>query len=171
MNSALTKTAASIGSALFATALLAACGSSSKSGGGATTTSAGGGLSVTTVAGATTIGVDLSDTKGTNGPETMTLDNASAKTGKITFSAKNTGTIKHEAVILKLSAGQKWDTLPVDASTGEISEAGSVGEVGDVEIGKTGTVTLDLKPGDYVVVCNIKDHYKLGMRAGFTVTP
>lgn len=49
-------------------------------------------------------------------------------------------------------------------------EGTSVGETGNVATGKTKSVTLKLKAGTYVLVCNIAQHYGLGMRAGFTVT-
>ncbi|CAB4897648.1 unannotated protein [freshwater metagenome] len=52
----------------------------------------------------------------------------------------------------------------------KVSEDTTVGEVSELDAGKTGTVTLDLKPGKYVLVCNIEKHYAQGMRAAFTVT-
>jgi uncharacterized cupredoxin-like copper-binding protein len=39
-----------------------------------------------------------------------------------------------------------------------------------VDVGKTKSVTLDLKAGSYVLVCNIEKHYAMGMRAAFTVS-
>src|SRR6266545_2093854 len=35
---------------------------------------------------------------------------------------------------------------------------------------KTKSTTIDLKPGNYVLVCNIERHYEKGMRTAFTVT-
>ena len=51
-----------------------------------------------------------------------------------------------------------------------ISEAKSVGEIGNIGKGKTKSKTFTLKAGKYVLVCNIAKHYQLGMRAPFTVT-
>ena len=50
-----------------------------------------------------------------------------------------------------------------------MSEADSVGEIGEIKPGTTGTVTLDLAPGQYVLVCNLPKHYAQGMRVAFTV--
>ena len=110
--------------------------------------------------------VEVGDTTGVDGPMTMTVSPASVPAGKVTFTLKNTGTIEHEMVVLKT------DT-PVDqlvVTDGKVSEKDSQGEVPELAAGKTGTVTLDLAAGNYVLVCNIKDHYPMGMRAAFTVT-
>ena len=49
-----------------------------------------------------------------------------------------------------------------------------IGEVEDVAVGTTKTVTLDLAAGKYVLLCNIVEedevHYRLGMRTAFEVT-
>ena len=82
----------------------------------------------------------------------------------------NSGTILHEMVVLKLKTETAYDKLAVNAKTHEVSEATTVGEVGNVPKGKTKSKTLTLKKGNYVLVCNIAKHYALGMRAAFTVT-
>lgn len=97
----------------------------------------------------------------------MTADPASVKTGPVTFTLTDTGTMKHEMVVLKTD--QPFGALTVGADH-KVSEDSTVGEVGEIDAGKTGTVTLDLKPGHYVLVCNIALQYGLGMRVGFTVT-
>jgi uncharacterized cupredoxin-like copper-binding protein len=99
----------------------------------------------------------------------MTVTPDTAPAGKVTFSVTNNGTILHEMVVLKLKAGTTYDQLKVD-SKNRVSEATTVGEVGNVPKGKTKSVTLKLKKGNYVLVCNIAKHYGLGMRAAFTVT-
>jgi len=35
--------------------------------------------------------------------------------------------------------------------------------------GKTRRLALGLKPGKYVLICNVPGHYQAGMRVGFTV--
>ena len=142
----------------------AGCGSSSSSKSSPTTKDTSGGVSTGGGTG-TPVAVDLGDTQGTNGPETLTLSPASVPAGKVTFTVKNSGTIKHEMVVLKIDP----PTLVV-GSDGKVSESSTAGEVGDVEVGKTQSGTLNLKAGTYEVVCNIKDHYKLGMHATLTVT-
>jgi uncharacterized cupredoxin-like copper-binding protein len=149
---------------VVAATLVTACGSSSSSTGTSTDTKGSGGVSTNTAKG-TPVSIDLGDTKGTDGPMTMTISPASVPAGAVTFTVKNSGTIKHEMVVLKSAAAD----LVVGAD-GKVSEASSVGEVGDVLVGKTGSKTLTLKAGTYEIVCNIKDHFKLGMHATLTVT-
>jgi uncharacterized cupredoxin-like copper-binding protein len=90
---------------------------------------------------------------------------SSVAAGSVTFTVKNDGTIKHEMVVLKTDGA----ALTIN-SDGKVSESTSVGEIGDIQPGKTESVTLDLKAGQYELICNIKDHYKMGMHAAFTVT-
>jgi uncharacterized cupredoxin-like copper-binding protein len=169
-----------------------------------TTSVAGGGaaLGTTTVKSATTqeptgtaiggsggsvpagaITVDLGDTSGLNGPMTMTVTPNTTKAGDVTFVVKNTGTIEHEMIVLKLDSGQTWDKVPVvdsgdppsSVATGadKVDEANSVGETGDPNLqpGDTRTFTVsNMAAGQYALVCNIAQHYGMGMRASFTVT-
>ena len=127
---------------------------------------------------ATVAQVTLSDTVGLKGPMTLTVAPASVKAGNVTFIAKNTGTIVHELIVLKTSTA--FDQLPivdggdpparVASGANKVDEGTSVGETGDVDKGNTKSVTLKLKAGTYVLVCNLAQHYGLGMRVTFTVT-
>jgi uncharacterized cupredoxin-like copper-binding protein len=159
---------------------VAGCSSSSKT----STSSGGGGVSVTSAAtSGTVVHVDVSDTSGLSGPMTMTATPSTVPAGNVTFIVKNTGTIDHEAVVLQLTAGQTWDKLPVDnggdppapVTTGadKVSETGNIGETGDPNL-KPGTsrtfVIKNMKSGNYAIVCNIAQHYGMGMRAQFTVS-
>lgn len=89
-----------------------------------------------------------------------------AAAGKLEITLVNDGDAPHELVVLKTDAAA--DALQV--SDGRVSEDDSVGEVEEVEGGETGTATLDLKPGRYVIVCNVPGHYMKGMRGTLTVS-
>jgi uncharacterized cupredoxin-like copper-binding protein len=115
----------------------------------------------------TPVAVEVGDTQGVKGAMTMTVTPASVHAGRIKFTVKNSGTVIHEMVVLKTKVA--FDKLPVDAKN-KVSEAKSLGEAGSIGKGKTKSVTLKLKPGHYVLVCNVAKHYGLGMRAAFTVT-
>ena len=169
-----------IGAAMVvAPALLVGCGSSSKS--SSSTQPTGGGLTVaqTTTAGtATTVNVVLGDTAGLNGKMTLDVTPATAPAGKVTFTVKNNGTITHELLVLKTPTA--YDKLPitdagdppqhVTSGANKVDEGTLVDETGDIAKGETKSVTMDLESGAYVLVCNIAQHYGLGMRAPFTVS-
>ena len=89
----------------------------------------------------------------------------SVQAGKVTFVVRNTGRVTHEMVVVKTAKAP--GSL---AGTGkEASEKGSVGEVADLKAGKSAKLTLALKPGKYVLLCNLPGHYKAGQYVGFTV--
>jgi uncharacterized cupredoxin-like copper-binding protein len=97
------------------------------------------------------------------------LDSNTVVAGKVTFVITNaSGKLVHELVVLKTDLAV--DQLPVNLD-GKVDEAklNNKGEVENIAPGKTKRLTLKLSPGKYVIVCNIPDHYKMGMRAGLTV--
>jgi uncharacterized cupredoxin-like copper-binding protein len=92
-------------------------------------------------------------------PSTRTV-----QAGPVNFGVTNQGKVPHEMVVVR--------TAKPAAALGRgvrVSEAGSVGEAGDVAPGATKSVTLDLKPGHYVLICNLPGHYMQGMHADLTV--
>ena len=44
-----------------------------------------------------------------------------------------------------------------------------LGEISDLKPGAAGAITLSLKPGSYVLICNQSGHYKAGMVANLLV--
>jgi uncharacterized cupredoxin-like copper-binding protein len=88
-----------------------------------------------------------------------------ARSGPVTFSVTNDGKAKHEFVVLRTDKAA--GSLPVKG--GRASEAGNIGETGDLAPGESKTVSLDLKPGHYDFICNLPGHYKAGMHRGFRV--
>jgi uncharacterized cupredoxin-like copper-binding protein len=85
--------------------------------------------------------------------------------GKVTFTVKNQGDMEHELVVIKTSKAAS--KLPVSGN--RASDKGAVGEVEDIAGGKSKKLTLNLKAGHYVLICNLPGHYKGGMRSDFTV--
>jgi uncharacterized cupredoxin-like copper-binding protein len=111
--------------------------------------------------GPTTVNTTLSDSK-------IVVDKASVSSGKITFNVKNNGTMTHEVVVLKTDLAQDKITPDPD-EPGKVSEDASLGETGDVNVGETKAFSLDLQPGNYVLICNEPGHYLLGMHIAFIV--
>jgi uncharacterized cupredoxin-like copper-binding protein len=83
----------------------------------------------------------------------------------VTFTVSNDGSVTHEYVVLRTSR----PAAGLQVSGGRASEAGHVGEIGELKVGQTKTLTLDLKPGHYSIICNLPGHYLGGMHTGLTV--
>jgi uncharacterized cupredoxin-like copper-binding protein len=93
---------------------------------------------------------------------------ASVSAGTVRFTARNTGRLEHELVVIKTNLAP--DKLPVSGSQVEEEKAGQVpGEVEDVEPGETKSARIKLTSGKYVFICNVPGHYAAGQRIGFTV--
>ena len=62
--------------------------------------------------------------------------------------------------------------LPYDPVAMRVDEdaAGALGEVEEIEPGVSGSLTLRLEPGQYILFCNIAGHYPMGMWTILTVT-
>ncbi|MEX2107124.1 MAG: plastocyanin/azurin family copper-binding protein [Solirubrobacterales bacterium] len=99
--------------------------------------------------------------------------NASANPGATTIEAVNVGKVEHELVLFRT------DMNPADLPTGpdgtveeekmdKLAEA--AGEVPDVEAGDAKSAQFDLKPGKYVMFCNLPGHYAQGMYGSLTVS-
>jgi uncharacterized cupredoxin-like copper-binding protein len=104
-------------------------------------------------------------------PMKIGVDTATVKAGTIEFDVKNVaiGT-DHEVVLIKLQ--KKGQKITSDAKTHRIDEKKftSMGEVGGLKPGNAGVLKVKLAAGDYVLLCNHKSHYELGMYTALTVT-
>ena len=126
------------------------------------------------------VGVTLWD-KGTSAPmstdEGMGMTNASmsgtnmgiktdkdtVKAGEVKFEVTNSSQeTEHEMIILPIPDD---GNLPYDEKEARFDEdkAGALGEVSELAPGKSGEVTLHLKPGKYVLSCNVANHFANGM--------
>jgi uncharacterized cupredoxin-like copper-binding protein len=98
--------------------------------------------------------------------------NATAQAGSTKIEAPNKGSVEHELVLFKTNIDPA--DLPTEAN-GEVDEekldevAEEAGEIADVEAGQTGAEEFDLKPGKYVMFCNLPGHYAQGMYGTVTV--
>jgi uncharacterized cupredoxin-like copper-binding protein len=83
--------------------------------------------------------------------------------GKVTFHVQNSGKLVHEMIVGKAP-------IKGPLATGKMSEATSVGEVAELKPGTAGSVKLSLKPGTYILYCNVPGHFAAGQHVAFTVT-
>jgi uncharacterized cupredoxin-like copper-binding protein len=84
--------------------------------------------------------------------------------GEITFRAVNDSKdMIHEMVLAPIADMEK--ALPYISAQNKVDEdaAGHIGEVAELEPGQSGALTVTLKPGDYILYCNIPGHYAMGM--------
>jgi uncharacterized cupredoxin-like copper-binding protein len=89
-----------------------------------------------------------------------------AKAGVVVFKVKNAGALTHDFVVLKTNLPPS--KLPVKGN--KAVEIGRVGKLAAFKPGATKTLTVTLKPGKYVLICNVAGHYKFGMHTGFKVS-
>jgi uncharacterized cupredoxin-like copper-binding protein len=103
---------------------------------------------------------------------------ATVRAGKVSFVVGNMGRRTHEMVVLPLAPGRAAG-LRVPGADGKVTETGSLGEASasctagtgeGIKAGTVGWVTLDLAPGRYELVCNLRNHYAGGMHQLFTVS-
>jgi len=102
----------------------------------------------------------------------ITLDKASVPAGTVTFEVTNDSKdIIHEMMVSPVAKGQT--ELPYVVAENRVDEeaAGHLGEVSELDPGTSGSLTVDMTPGDYVVYCNVPGHFIGGMWVMLTVTP
>ncbi|MBP9115029.1 MAG: hypothetical protein KBF89_01635 [Acidimicrobiia bacterium] len=100
------------------------------------------------------------------------LDSNTASAGDITFVSTNEGKIEHEIVVAKTDLDER--ALPVDKDglvTLNFDGKGVefIDEIEGITRGVTKNLAVNLKPGKYVVFCNLIGHYENGMSTSFTV--
>ena len=101
----------------------------------------------------------------------ITLDESTASAGDVTFDVTNEAEQLHEFVVFKTDLAA--DALPVDAD-GNVDEAGEgvelMDEIEDIAPGDTPSLTVPLDAANYVIICNIPEHYAQGMHTTFVVS-
>jgi uncharacterized cupredoxin-like copper-binding protein len=88
--------------------------------------------------------------------------NLTVPAGKVVISAPNTGRVVHELVLLKTALDPGKLQTEKNGNANEDAYSGP-GEIADVAAGATKQATFDLKPGTYVMICNVPGHYAAGM--------
>ena len=96
------------------------------------------------------------------GDYTVTPSTTSVPAGKVTFEATNVGQVPHELMIERMP-------IKMDAP-GQPNEDAAQGMIDDMGPGQSGSMTLNLKPGNYELFCNVPGHYAMGQHTMFKVT-
>ena len=95
---------------------------------------------------------------------------AEAKPGVVTFKVTNDSKdTVHEMIVMYLADPTK--PLPYIDADKKVDEdkAGDKGEVSELDPGKSGSLTVNLKAGTYLLICNVAGHFEAGMWTTFTV--
>jgi len=104
-------------------------------------------------------------------PMGIKISQSTVPAGEVTFNAINSSKdIEHEMVVGILKDPDKG--LPYKTKIGRVDENApgmNIGEISELEPGETGSLTLNLKPGKYVLYCNVAGHYASGMWTILTV--
>ncbi len=103
----------------------------------------------------------------------------SVPAGSVTFNAKNIGTTQHTLVVVKTDAGPTALPTKADGSyDGTAAGATVIDQVQPIDPQGSGSLTVNLQPGHYVLICNVVQttngqtvsHYAQGMATDFTIT-
>ncbi len=100
------------------------------------------------------------DVNVTLGDMWVKADKPEVKAGKVTFAVKNDGGTVHGLAIAP---------TPVQQSGGMLDEAALLGKGKELQGGQSETVSWDLEPGAYQLVCFMPGHYAAGQKLPFTV--
>jgi len=119
----------------------------------------------------TTVKVEMWDKP--DGSQGMDVSPAKVKAGKVTFEVKNISKNDEEHEFLISATDLAPDKLPMTQAGARLDESKlpDVEELGDLEPGEGGTLTVDLAPGKYLLFCNEEGHFAAGMYAYLTVEP
>ena len=98
----------------------------------------------------------------------LTLSPTSGEAGETTFEVSNSGGEIHELEIFEGDAAP--DQLPIENGVANTDGLELIDEVEDIAPSTTAELSVDLEPGNYVIVCNLPGHYEAGLHSGFTVS-
>jgi len=86
---------------------------------------------------------------------------AVVRAGRVTFVVRNDGSMAHEFVVLR--SDRRAGGLPVKG--GRALEVGLRAEIPGIASGGSKRLTMTLRPGKYVLLCNLLGHYQAGQFA------
>lgn len=113
------------------------------------------------VGGDATVAVELANDR-------VVLSPATVSAGRVVFDTVNTADDAiHE---IEVFAGADGTVLPVAGSVADTTGLTLLDEIEDIVPGGRARLAVDVRPGTYLVVCNLPGHYQLGMWAVLTVT-
>ena len=118
----------------------------------------------------TNMGMNMGETDMSMATMRIKASPLKAKAGEVTFVVKNISkdTI-HEMILARLEDPSKQEPYIANESRVDEDNADDLGEVSELDPGASGKLTVTLKPGKYLLYCNVPGHYMAGMWTTFTV--
>jgi uncharacterized cupredoxin-like copper-binding protein len=100
----------------------------------------------------------------------IVIDKKTVPAGKVTFRVKNASkeTI-HEMLVAPIASADTVLAYVDNENRADEEKSGDLGEVSELEPGKSGALTVEMKPGLYILYCNVPGHYMAGMWTTITV--
>ena len=104
-----------------------------------------------------------------NGKMGIYVSATNIQAGEVVFDVTNAATsaVEHEMLVVLLTPKQLTNpkSLPMrkDSSRFDEDAVKDYGEVSELKPGESGSLTLTLRPGHYMLVCNVEGHYQAGM--------
>jgi uncharacterized cupredoxin-like copper-binding protein len=101
----------------------------------------------------------------------ITVDSQEIPAGEVTFSVTNDSQeFYHSMVISLIEDTSKELPYLIDQMMVDEAALGSTARVKELKAHASGSVTVDMKPGTYILYCNVAGHYAMGMWTVVTVT-
>lgn len=110
--------------------------------------------------GATPVQVTIEDDR-------IEADPGEVPSGRIEFRILNQGSMVHEMEVF--AGATAGESLEVRNSVADTTGLTLVDEIEDILIGSALSLTVDLAPGAYLLLCNLPEHYANGMWTYVTV--
>jgi uncharacterized cupredoxin-like copper-binding protein len=107
-----------------------------------------------------------------DGTQFMMLSRGSVRAGPVVFRVVNhSKDMVHEFLVVPTDLDP--NDFPIEQDEPKVDEAKLRGltELGDLDPGHSGKMSMMLKPGRYVMFCNEPGHFRAGMFAILAVTP
>jgi len=106
------------------------------------------------------------------GMMSIRVDQPTVKAGAVTFDVTNwSRSVLHEMLVV--SVDNPTAPLPYDYAQARVPEdqVKVLGEAADLQPNASKTVEVTLKPGFYLLICNLPGHYAAGMATPLSVAP
>ena len=103
-------------------------------------------------------------------PMSIKIQPAVVPAGRVIFKVTNNSkAVIHEMLVAPISKADAALPYVEAENRADENKAGDLGEVSELDPGKSGELSIDMKPGIYVLFCNVPGHLGAGMWTTLTV--